>query len=69
MMETKDGKSVSSEVACYELMITFIQGAKWWEYHRTGATMWQSDQHIAEEEAIRRSKNGTLGKLIFDDES
>jgi DNA-directed RNA polymerase subunit RPC12/RpoP len=47
------------------LIISFVQGAKWWECHQTGATMWQSDQHIAEKEAIRRSKNETLGKLIF----
>lgn len=25
----------------------FIAGAKWWECHQTGATMWQSDQNLA----------------------
>jgi len=35
-------------------MIAFVQGAAWWEYHRAGATMWQSDRKLAEEEAARR---------------
>jgi len=34
----------------------FVAGAKWWEFKRTGATMWQSDQTLAEEEATRRYK-------------
>lgn len=33
---------------------SFIDGAKFWEFHSTGGTMWQSDQHIVGEEAIRR---------------
>jgi hypothetical protein len=32
----------------------FIEGAKWWEWHKTGATMWQSDQQAAAEEAATR---------------
>jgi len=32
----------------------FVAGARWWEYHITGGTMWQSDIDIAEEEATRR---------------
>lgn len=32
----------------------FVAGAKWWEYHSTGATMWQSDQRLAEAEAEKR---------------
>ena len=27
------------------LIAAFVHGAKWWEYHKEGATMWQSDQH------------------------
>ena len=46
------------------LIISFVQGAKWWEYRSTKFTMWQSDVILAEEEAIRRSKGGTLGKTI-----
>lgn len=44
------------------LIAAFIEGAKWWEYHKTGFTMWQSDQHDAEREAQRRAKNQTLGR-------
>jgi len=32
----------------------FVAGAKWWEFHSTGATMWQSDVTIAEIEANKR---------------
>jgi len=32
----------------------FVEGAAWWEFRATGATMWQSDRSIAEEEADRR---------------
>ena len=32
----------------------FVEGAKWWEYHSTKGTMWQSDQRLAEDEATRR---------------
>ncbi len=31
----------------------FVAGTKWWEFHSTGATMWQSDQRLAEIEAGR----------------
>ena len=44
------------------LLVAFVQGAKWWEYQSTGATMWQSDAILAEEEASRKFKNGKLGK-------
>ena len=32
----------------------FVAGAKWWEFHTTGATMWQSDVSLAEAEANKR---------------
>lgn len=44
------------------LIIAFVQGARWWEYHKEGATMWQSDQRLAEGEALKRLENRTLGK-------
>ena len=44
------------------LIVAFIQGAKWWEWHKEGATMWQSDQLLAEEEALKRERNKTLGR-------
>lgn len=34
------------------LQRAFVEGAKWWEYKRTGATMWQDDQGKAEQAAI-----------------
>lgn len=44
------------------LIVAFVQGAKWWEYHQTGATMWASDQDQAEGHAEEMARNGTLGK-------
>ncbi len=32
----------------------FVQGAKWWEWHKTGGTMFQSDQRLAEFAAEER---------------
>jgi len=32
----------------------FVEGAKWWEFESTGATMWHSDIADAEDEAIKR---------------
>ncbi|CAB4140634.1 hypothetical protein UFOVP398_59 [uncultured Caudovirales phage] len=43
------------------LVIAFVQGAKWWEFEKTGATMWQSDQAIATVAARERLKRGALG--------
>lgn len=44
------------------LIVAFVQGAQWWEYHKTAATMWASDRDQAEGEAETRATNGTLGK-------
>jgi len=32
----------------------FVAGAKWWEFHSTGGTMWQSDQGLVHDEATKR---------------
>jgi len=32
----------------------FVAGAKWWEFHSTGGTMWNSDRVLAEAEATKR---------------
>jgi hypothetical protein len=32
----------------------FVEGAKWWEYAKTGGTMWQSDIDHTEEVATKR---------------
>jgi hypothetical protein len=49
-----------------ELIIAFIQGAKWWESHKTGATMWQSDQNLAADMAKKRLMKGSLGRDSID---
>ena len=43
------------------LMVAFVQGAKWWEYQKTSATMWNSDQDLADAESEKRLVKGTLG--------
>ncbi len=48
------------------LIVSFVQGAAWWEYHETGSSMWQSHQHLADEEANRMLANNTLGKTVDD---
>lgn len=32
----------------------FVDGAKFWEFHKTGATMWQSDQNLCLEQAKKK---------------
>lgn len=60
--KTEDG-SQSAVVVVSPLVIAFIQGAKWWEYQSTRFTMWQSDQSLAQTEALKKEKDKTLGKL------
>jgi hypothetical protein len=48
------------------LIIAFIQGAKWWESHKNGATMWQSDQNLAADMAKKRLAKGSLGHDCVD---
>jgi len=43
------------------LPIAFQQGAKWWEWHSSGATMWSSDSALAWDEAQRKAADGSLG--------
>lgn len=52
-----------------DLRRAFVEGAKWWEYESTGATMWPSDRNIAEAEAERRFPGGKrkLGDILFDE--
>lgn len=40
----------------FDIRRAFVDGAKWWEYHQSGGTMFQSDRNLAEEEAERRYK-------------
>ena len=32
----------------------FVEGAQWWEFHKTGATMFPSDRDLAEERAVEK---------------
>lgn len=36
------------------LQRAFVEGAKWWQFHSQGATMFGSERREAEAEAIRR---------------
>jgi len=64
--ESESGAAVAGAAtgSAYPLGVDqeFVQGAQWWEYHKTGATMWASDRDQAEGEAEVRAANGTLGK-------
>jgi hypothetical protein len=53
-------KQMTDEEINDALMRAFVQGAKWWEFECTGATMWQSDQALALAAADKRLKDGTL---------
>lgn len=49
------------------LEAAFVRGAAWWEWHKEGATMWQSDQNLAWEEAQRKDwtkLRGPDGQII-----
>lgn len=39
----------------------FLQGAKFWEFHTSGGTMWQSDQRLCMIKAKEMEEDGTLG--------
>lgn len=49
-------RSTSAPHECSTLQSAFLDGAKFWEYHQTMGTMWQSDQNIVMEEAQKRYK-------------
>lgn len=42
----------------------FVEGAKWWEFTKTGATMWASDVDKAEAEAERRFPSGVVPERV-----
>ncbi len=41
-----------------DLRRAFVSGAKWWEFVKTGSTMWPSDVHNAEDAAERKYPGG-----------
>jgi hypothetical protein len=62
--ETRGGSCAPApgSVTAENLIRAFVQGAQWWEYEKTGATMWASDRNHAEGEAILKHREGKLGK-------
>ena len=46
--------SLEEERVKSELRVAFCAGAQWWAYKKTGCTLWQSDEHLAEKEAEKR---------------
>lgn len=46
----------------------FLHGAKWWEHHKTGGTMWQSDQTLAYIEGCDRYSSDpvVIGRTLAD---
>lgn len=53
-----------AEITEQQLLTSFVQGAKWWEYHQTKFTMWQSDQQLAYKAAEEKLAAGSLGKSV-----
>ena len=47
-------KEVRGTWPANDIRRAFVAGAKWWEFHSTGGTMWQSDRGLAEAEATKR---------------
>lgn len=41
-----------------DLRRAFVAGAAWWEFNRTGFTIWPEDRNLAEKEAERRYPGG-----------
>lgn len=56
-------RAARGSAASDSLIIAFVQGAKWWEFVKTGATMWPSDRETAEAMAEAMAISGKLGKL------
>jgi hypothetical protein len=49
-------KQMSEELALAKdaCVHAFVDGAEWWEFHKTGATIFQSDQKLAHNEAVKK---------------
>jgi len=48
------GHRLVREVAKVAFMQSFVAGVAWWEFQREGATLWQSDRKLTEDEAEKR---------------
>jgi len=47
-----------------ELMTAFVDGAKWWEWKRVGATMWQSDQNDAADAWLEKQRQRAAAREV-----
>ena len=63
MEEVAAPHTVSAQTISLALRHAFLQGAKFWEFHATGGTMWQAGQAIAFERAKEMMENGALGAI------
>lgn len=57
--ETVTRVTVDGYLPANDIRRAFVMGAKWWEYHSTGFTMFGSDRNLAEAEAEKRYPGGT----------
>lgn len=62
----KDLKTLFGLQQKKSLITAFVQGAQWWEYHQTQATMFGGDRCLAEKEAERKLADNTLGLTVED---
>lgn len=51
--ELSEAESALAEAKGYA-RLAFVEGAAWWEFTKTNATMWTADRDLAEAEAARR---------------
>ncbi len=47
-----------------ELIRAFVQGAKWWQFHKNGSTAFASEVDEMEAKATEMLQNGALGETM-----
>lgn len=51
---------IQGKWAADDLRRAFVMGAEWWEFHKEGATMWNSDIDLVEAEAEKIFPHGGI---------
>lgn len=65
LIDLEPGKSGDMDADAKLAAIAFVKGAKYWEFKKSGATMWQADQEVCAAEAEKRYKyKPTLNDLF-----
>jgi hypothetical protein len=66
VIPTKQNRQYRGSWAASDIRRIFVAGAKWWEFYKTGATMWNSDRDLAEIEATKRygDNNGKTDQKV-----